>query len=90
MNKDLAGVSAVWRTLFGVRDGRFCCLICVLCHPYFQRAAEDGFAADMGPSLETDAVFDAALSGNYCAIAIWCLCWANKKNVMKKGRHSRA
>jgi len=24
----------------------------------------------MGPSLETGAVFDAALSGNYCAIAI--------------------
>jgi len=44
----------------------------------------------MGPSLETGAVFDAALSGNYCAIAIWCLCWAYKKNVMKKGRHSRA
>jgi hypothetical protein len=44
----------------------------------------------MAPSLETGAVFDAALSGNYCAIAIWCLCWAYKKNVMKKGRHSRA
>jgi len=24
----------------------------------------------LGPSLETGAVFDAALSGNYCAIAI--------------------
>lgn len=29
-----------------------------------QRAAEDGFAADIGPSLETGAVLDAALSGN--------------------------
>ena len=37
-----------------------------------------------GPSLETGAVFEAALSGNYGAIAIWCLCWAYKKNVMKK------
>jgi len=44
----------------------------------------------IGPSLETGAVFDAALSGNYGSIAIWCLCWAYKKNVMKKGRHSRA
>jgi hypothetical protein len=48
------------------------------------------FGEVMAPSLETGAVFDAALSGNYCAIAIWCLCSANKKNVMKKGRHSRA
>jgi hypothetical protein len=27
----------------------------------------------MGPSLETGTIFDAALSGNYCAIAIWSL-----------------
>ncbi len=27
------------------------------------------FVADDGPSLETGAVLDAALSGNYCAIA---------------------
>jgi hypothetical protein len=25
----------------------------------------------LGPSLETGAVLDAALSRNYCAIAIW-------------------
>jgi hypothetical protein len=30
MNKDLAGVSAVWRALFGVLGCRFCCFICVL------------------------------------------------------------
>ena len=27
----------------------------------------------LGPSLETGTVFDIALSGNYCAIAIGCL-----------------
>src|SRR6266851_9224721 len=30
MNKDLAGVSAVWRALCGVRNRRLCCFICVL------------------------------------------------------------
>src|SRR5712672_2927554 len=32
-----------------------------------QRAVENGFAADDGPSLETGAVLDVALSVNYCA-----------------------
>jgi len=40
---------------------------------YCQRAAEDVLRRIFGPSLETGAIFDAALSGNYCAIAIWCL-----------------
>ena len=39
----------------------------------------------LGPSLETGAVFDAALSGNYCAIAIACLRWPSHLFVMKKG-----
>ena len=43
MNKDLAGFSAVWRALFGVRVGHFYCLF-----SYCQRAAENGFAADFG------------------------------------------
>ena len=43
MNKDLAGVSAVWRALFGVRGRRFSCLSSTC-----QRVAEDGFAADDG------------------------------------------
>jgi hypothetical protein len=37
---------------------------------YCQRAAEDVLRRILGPSLETGTVFDAALSGNYCAIAI--------------------
>jgi len=40
----------------------------------------------MGPSLETDAVFDAALSGNYRAIAIVCLRLPSHLFVMKTGR----
>src|SRR5260370_40729166 len=51
MNKDLAGVSAVWRALFGVRGRRFCCFICVLVvylSSACQRAAENGLAADDG------------------------------------------
>ena len=30
MNKDLAGLSAIWRALFGVRGCRFCCFIWLL------------------------------------------------------------
>ena len=47
MNKDLAGVSAVWRALFGVRGRRFVLLI-VYFSSTCQRAAEDGFTADDG------------------------------------------
>ena len=47
MNKDLAGVYAVWRALFGVRGRRFVLLIVYLSSAC-QRAAEDGFAADDG------------------------------------------
>ena len=36
---------------------------------FYQRAAEDVLRRILGPSLETGAVFDAALSGNYCRIA---------------------
>jgi hypothetical protein len=51
MNKDLAGVSAIWRALFGVRGRRFTALFVHL--STFQRAAEDSFAAD-----------DASVSGD--------------------------
>ena len=40
----------------------------------------------LGPSLETGAIFDAALSGNYCAITIWCLWRRSQVFVMKKVR----
>jgi hypothetical protein len=40
---------------------------------FCQRAAGDGLRRIMGPSLESGTVFDAVLSVNYCAIAIWCL-----------------
>jgi hypothetical protein len=39
----------------------------------------------LGPSLETGAVLDAGLSGNYCAIAIARLRWPSHLFVMKKG-----
>jgi hypothetical protein len=43
MNKDLAGVSAIWRTLFGVRVTAF-----TACFHVVKEAAENGFAADFG------------------------------------------
>jgi len=39
----------------------------------------------MGPSLETGAVFDAALSGNYCAIAIRMSVMAVQEKCDEKG-----
>jgi hypothetical protein len=39
----------------------------------FQRAPKMVLRRMLGPSLETGTVFDIALSGNYCAIAIACL-----------------
>src|SRR5438445_6036047 len=66
MNKDLAGLSAVWRALFGVRGRRFVLLIV-----YFSYLVKEPpkmvLRRMMGPSLETGAVFDAVLSVNYCA-----------------------
>jgi hypothetical protein len=40
----------------------------------------------LGPSLETGAVFDAALSGNYCAIAIRVSVMAVQEKCDEKGR----
>src|ERR1700756_1981476 len=63
MNKDLAGVNAIWRALFGVRDRRFtaCLMLSKSPRKWFLRRM-------IGPSLKTGAVFDAALSENCCAI----------------------
>src|SRR6202790_810635 len=47
MNKDLAGVSAVWRALLGVQGGRFCCFICVLV-VLLSKSRRRWFAADFG------------------------------------------
>ena len=48
MNKDLAEVSAVWRALFWGGAGSPILLLVVFLSPLFQRAAENGFAADDG------------------------------------------
>ena len=53
---------------------------------YCQRAAEDVLRRILGPSLETGAVFDAALSGNYCAIAIRVSVRAVQEKCDEKGR----
>ena len=43
----------------------------------------------LGPSLETGAIFDAALSGNYCAIAIGVSVMAVREKCDEKGRRIR-
>src|SRR5260221_7292000 len=79
MNKDLAGVSAVWRALFGCGVAA-----CTAYRPLFKEPPKTVLRRMMGPSLETGAVFDAVLSVNYCAIAIACLRWPSHLCVMKK------
>ena len=53
---------------------------------FCQRAAEDVLRRIMGPSLETGTVFDAALSGNYCAICDSVSVTAVQEKCDEKGR----
>ena len=95
MNKDLAGVSAIWRALFGCGVAAFGALFVYL-SSYCQRAAGDVLRRILGPSLETGAVFDAVLSVNYCAIAICASVMAvqekcdEKRQIVRLGKsHAR-
>src|SRR5258708_37705761 len=89
MNKDLAAVTAVWRALFGVRGHRFCCVIGVLV-VLLSKSRRNDLRRIMGPSLETGTVFDAALSGNYCAICDCVSVMAVREKCDEKGRaHAR-
>src|SRR6266403_84051 len=67
MNKDLAGLSAVWRALFGVRGRRLCTPLSSTCRLLFKEPPKMVLRRMTGPSLETGTVFDAVLSVNYCA-----------------------
>ena len=69
MNKDLAGFSAVWRALFGVRSRRFYCLSSTY-RLLVKEPPKMVLRRMMSPSLETGTVFDASLSVNSCTIAI--------------------
>ena len=52
---------------FGVHLARCGVTAFTACLHVVKEAAENGFAADLGPSVKTDTVFDAVLSVNYCA-----------------------
>jgi hypothetical protein len=84
MNKDLAGVSAIWRALPEVRDRHFLLLI-VYFASTFQRAPKMVLRRMLGPSLETGTVFDIALSGNYCAICDCVSVMAAREKCDDKG-----
>ena len=68
MNNDLAEDSAVWRALFG--GGLTASPACRL---LVKEPPKMVLRRMMGPSLETGALLDAALSGNSRMIAIACL-----------------
>ena len=61
MNKDLAGVSVIWRALGEVRDRHFLAPYRLLC-VNFSKSAEDGFAADVGSVSEDGHSF------RYCTV----------------------
>ena len=80
MNKDLAGVSAVWRALQGVRSRRFYCLSCTY-RLVFKEPPKMVLRRMMGPSLETGAVFECCTVGELLrdrdcvsAIAVTLVC----------------
>src|SRR5258708_36242924 len=85
MNKDLAGLSANWRALFGVRGCSFCCLFVYFVVPLSKSRRSD-LRRIIGPSLETGTVFDTALSGNYCAICDCLSVTAVREKCDEKGR----
>ncbi len=66
MNKDLDGVSAVWRALFGVRVAASNRLLSTY-RALVKEPPKMVLRRILGPSLETGAVLDAVLSVNYCA-----------------------
>ena len=72
MNNDLVGTLRFGVHFSGCGIAASAAYLCNL-SSLFQRAAEDVLWRIMGPSLETDAIFDAVLSVNYCAIGIACL-----------------
>jgi|HubBroStandDraft_6_1064221.scaffolds.fasta_scaffold6549510_1 hypothetical protein len=72
VNKDLAGVSAFWRALFGVRGRRFYCLSSTY-RLLVKGPTKMVLRRMMGPSLEAGTVFDAVLSVNSDTIATLCL-----------------
>src|SRR5258707_6446772 len=86
MNKDLAAVTAVWRALHGGMGSTLLLHFSSTSRPLVKEPPKMVLRRMMGPSLETGAVLDAALSGNYCAIMIACLRLPSHLFMMKKGR----
>src|SRR5260370_35616315 len=60
MNKDLAGLSAVWRALLGCGVAAF-----IACLHGCQRAAEDGFTADAGSVAGDGCSFRCCTVGGF-------------------------
>ena len=81
MNKDLAGVSAIWRALFGVAASNRLSTYRVL----VKEPPKMVLRRMLGPSLETGAVLDAVLSVNYCANCDWVSVRAVLEKCDEKG-----
>jgi hypothetical protein len=68
-----------------VRDRRFCCLFVYL-SSLFSKSRRNDLRRIKGPSLETDEIFDAVLSVNYCAIGDCVSVMRVQEMVDEKGR----
>ena len=69
----------------GVRSRHFCCLFVYL-SPILSKSRRKDLRRIMGPTLETDAIFDAVLSVNYCAIAVVVSVMRLQEMCDEKGR----
>jgi hypothetical protein len=88
MNKDLAGVSAVWRALFGVRVGRFYCSICVLV-VLLSKSRRRCFAADYGSVSGDGRRFRCCTVGESLHDCDWVSVRAVQEKCDEKGRSVR-
>ena len=84
MNKDLAVVTAVWRALFGVRGGRFCCVICVLV-VLLSKSRRRCFAVDDGSVSGDGHRFRCCTVGELLRDSDWVSVMAVREKCDEKG-----
>ena len=80
MNKDLAWVSAIWRTLFGVRVTAF-----TGCFHVVKEAAENGFVADFGSVSGDGRNFRCCTVGELLRDCDWVSVRAVQEKCDEKG-----
>ena len=84
MNNDLAGDSAVWRALFEVHGGRFCCFICVFV-VLLSKSRRRCFAVDDGSVSGDGHRFRCCTVGELLRDSDWVSVIAVREKCDEKG-----